>query len=324
MTRRAFTLIELLVVIAIIAILAAILFPVFAQAKEAAKKISGVAQAKQMGTAFILYSTDTDDNYARQSPVGPDGVYITDFSHAIPAGWDYQLNEAADAQAWGNSIQPYLKNFSMMAAPGMPSYKYNAPDDKTIVPPYATPRKNWFKSSYTFNGLLNTFNATSVGEPSRIVLIWQGEGKVAGEGYANSSPLLKCDSGVAEPCTFNPSGPPQGHSSLNSNGTGDYWWNGPNASPGVSFATYGPGMTFVHTDTSAKFQRNGSDKDTTGANGPQKNYSDPFSRYNSAGAPQGMWACTTDGSTAYRSFFRPDASSNYEMIGGATANKCNP
>ena len=59
--RRAFTLIELLVVIAIIAILAAILFPVFARAKDAAKKITCTSNLKQLGTAWHLYLADFDD-----------------------------------------------------------------------------------------------------------------------------------------------------------------------------------------------------------------------------------------------------------------------
>ncbi|AIE86026.1 prepilin-type N-terminal cleavage/methylation domain-containing protein [Fimbriimonas ginsengisoli] len=59
---RAFTLIELLVVIAIIAILAAILFPVFAQAKLAAKKTQQLSNAKQLGLAVIMYAGDSDDN----------------------------------------------------------------------------------------------------------------------------------------------------------------------------------------------------------------------------------------------------------------------
>ncbi|RYD62352.1 MAG: prepilin-type N-terminal cleavage/methylation domain-containing protein, partial [Verrucomicrobiaceae bacterium] len=64
---RGFTLIELLVVIAIIAILAAILFPVFAQAKEAAKKTQGIAHVKQLGTANVMYSGDFDDAFVLAS-----------------------------------------------------------------------------------------------------------------------------------------------------------------------------------------------------------------------------------------------------------------
>ncbi|HEY0868042.1 MAG TPA: prepilin-type N-terminal cleavage/methylation domain-containing protein, partial [Fimbriimonas sp.] len=59
--NRAFTLIELLVVIAIIAILAAILFPVFAQAKAAAKKTASLSNVKQLNLGQIMYATDNDD-----------------------------------------------------------------------------------------------------------------------------------------------------------------------------------------------------------------------------------------------------------------------
>lgn len=92
--RKGFTLIELLVVIAIIAILAAILFPVFAQAKEAAKKTQCLSNMKQVGTAVLMYLNDTDDMYplAQRSP-GLDentGTYT-------PVPWTYVVN-------------PYVKN----------------------------------------------------------------------------------------------------------------------------------------------------------------------------------------------------------------------
>lgn len=65
-SRNAFTLIELLVVIAIIAILAAILFPVFAQAKLQAKKIAGLSNAKQVGLGEQMYQTDYDDHLIKE------------------------------------------------------------------------------------------------------------------------------------------------------------------------------------------------------------------------------------------------------------------
>lgn len=78
-SNRAFTLIELLVVIAIIAILAAILFPVFAQAKEAAKKTACLSNARQIGMASKMYVSDYDDMmpifyaYNSQPPAGQPG-----------------------------------------------------------------------------------------------------------------------------------------------------------------------------------------------------------------------------------------------------------
>jgi prepilin-type N-terminal cleavage/methylation domain-containing protein len=70
MLKRAFTLIELLVVIAIIAILAAILFPVFAQAKEAAKKTACASNLKNIGLAMTLYQSDADDGFPNTDVVG--------------------------------------------------------------------------------------------------------------------------------------------------------------------------------------------------------------------------------------------------------------
>ncbi|MCO5296496.1 MAG: prepilin-type N-terminal cleavage/methylation domain-containing protein [Fimbriimonadaceae bacterium] len=103
MKRKAFTLIELLVVIAIIAILAAILFPVFAQAKAAAKKISSLSNNKQIALAAIMYGGDYDDAI----PLLMNGSYT------------YMTNPTATQRtdSWVWEIQPYIKNLGLMVDP---------------------------------------------------------------------------------------------------------------------------------------------------------------------------------------------------------------
>ena len=89
---RAFTLIELLVVIAIIAILAAILFPVFAQAKVAAKKTSDLSNQKNISTGIMIYMADYDDMFPR-------GGYPVDINN-VNGAW----------YSWRELSNPYIKN----------------------------------------------------------------------------------------------------------------------------------------------------------------------------------------------------------------------
>jgi prepilin-type N-terminal cleavage/methylation domain-containing protein len=104
MTKRAFTLIELLVVIAIIAILAAILFPVFAQAKAAAKKTSSLSNVKQVGLAAQMYMGDADDSFP---------LYVS-------GHWANITTPDANGQyanSWVMLCQPYIKSLAMMVDP---------------------------------------------------------------------------------------------------------------------------------------------------------------------------------------------------------------
>lgn len=116
--KRAFTLIELLVVIAIIAILAAILFPVFAQAKTAAKKTAAISNQKQISLGILMYIGDYDDTYPRRSgcelnssinPALNDGTLRcsagTGFGHSMT--W----------QTWQKYPMPYVKNTDLFFHP---------------------------------------------------------------------------------------------------------------------------------------------------------------------------------------------------------------
>src|SRR5579859_382609 len=98
--HNGFTLIELLVVIAIIAILAAILFPVFARAREEARKTSCLSNLKQIGTAAAMYVQDYDE-------------------HLMPP-WMAKSNNPATADitwTWVSISQPYIKNKDIFRCP---------------------------------------------------------------------------------------------------------------------------------------------------------------------------------------------------------------
>ncbi len=119
MSKRAFTLIELLVVIAIIAILAAILFPVFAQAKAAAQKTVCLSNQKQLGVGAQLYMADNDGAlYHHHEQWVLDDGSLTDNLPADISGCDgggYGNSQAE--KPWAVFFQPYLKNRQILFCP---------------------------------------------------------------------------------------------------------------------------------------------------------------------------------------------------------------
>jgi len=146
-TRKGFTLIELLVVIAIIAILAAILFPVFAQAREKARQISCASNEKQLGLAFIQYSQDSDEYY----PGGLSGANDTG-------------NVAEEGTGWSSQIYSYGKSLGL----------YHCPDDPTGLTTISG--VNYAPISYGFNANLASQASNNVTSPAVTVLLFEVTG----------------------------------------------------------------------------------------------------------------------------------------------------
>lgn len=122
MKARGFTLIELLVVIAIIAILAAILFPVFSQAREKARQATCLSNLKNIGQAALMYLQDWDE-YALHQCQGVNG-------------------------SWANTLQPYVKNWNVYWCPTLGYPDTTGWEDcvKAIVPHYGL--NGWGTAEY--------------------------------------------------------------------------------------------------------------------------------------------------------------------------------
>jgi len=149
-SKRGFTLIELLVVIAIIAILAAILFPVFAQARAKARQTMCLSNVKQIGAAFSMYTQDNDETtpsiWSSSGACQPTGQNCS---------WE-----------WWYGLMPYVKNIEMLYCPdrtdGGPT-SYNAYGRALGMRRYSGYGYNWGPIGWRGGGLLGQQVASGVG-----------------------------------------------------------------------------------------------------------------------------------------------------------------
>src|SRR5687767_15105762 len=134
--KSGFTLIELLVVIAIIAILAAILFPVFARARENARRASCQSNLKQIGLGILQYVGDYDEIMPRlyfTNPVSPQNQFTTNYRYQ-------DLSRGEDSTVvnykWMDAVYPYIKSEQVFVCPSasrhgvavaLPTYSWMAP-----------------------------------------------------------------------------------------------------------------------------------------------------------------------------------------------------
>lgn len=324
MNHKAFTLIELLVVIAIIAILAAILFPVFAQAKAAAKKTVGLSQLKQVGTAMQIYTADYDDTFALGAVrgvgcYGSDGsyAYTYDAMNPFPYTAFNFSNSAADqcrlaaASSFAtNAMIPYVKNLDMFRDGGTSFDR--APASFSLTPTAnkgaggVNLPKNLPRISYTYNGLLTGMGASSVNSPTTTPVYWHGMGKRAMYGHAYASPNLVCDWDA--PCTYVPTVANCSVYVSGNNGKESFHTTNTNKS---GWDVFSGGVIYAYADSHAKFKKlavGGNVPETAPPSAATTNPTqDPFSAYLGNKA-SGRWY-TADPATSgacHSYLFRPD------------------
>lgn len=129
---EGFTLIELLVVIAIIAILAAILFPVFARAREAARKTSCLSNMNQMGKATMMYVQDYDETYYPHR--FNSGAGSNPLLKEINGSTGQITGAARDKTFWISLLQPYTKNYDVFKCPSNPNAWIKAGNENCTAP----------------------------------------------------------------------------------------------------------------------------------------------------------------------------------------------
>ena len=176
---RGFTLIELLVVIAIIAILAAILFPVFSRARENARRASCLSNVKQLGLAFTMYAQDYDEKM------------VAGFQMR---GTDYNLDANGNPNCyWYTNLQPYIKSKDILRCPSM-----SGPSDEVS---YAT-----FFLGYSYTSLaippvsshgwgsplnMKTVSLAQAARPSESIILLEDSRCQGNPGCALSERILK-------------------------------------------------------------------------------------------------------------------------------------
>ena len=151
--RKGFTLIELLVVIAIISILAALLFPVFAQARAKARQAACLSNCRQIGMAFMQYTTDYDQCLPLSTDSGRD-------------------------LSWTNTMQPYIKNRQIYRCPDDLSANWNAP----LVGQTVTRLSSYFLNDW-LAGTLQYTNLAAVQRPASVVYVSEGAVNKTGDHF---------------------------------------------------------------------------------------------------------------------------------------------
>jgi len=157
--RRGFTLVELLVVIAIIALLAAILFPVFESARDRARSASCLSNMKQIGTGILMYEQDNDERLFWRA------VSSTSVGRTRIANPTFMSKTVDTAQyypeQWYNMLTPYTKSTQVLACPSDPTPTLSPdPTGATIIP-----------RSYVVSSAVESLSLPQVPDPTLTIVV---------------------------------------------------------------------------------------------------------------------------------------------------------
>jgi prepilin-type N-terminal cleavage/methylation domain-containing protein len=301
--KRAFTLIELLVVIAIIAILAAILFPVFAQAKVMAKKASDLSNNKQINLSTIMYGSDNDDLYPFQSGANNAGVWgwnptsnAAGYQILIPYNWS-ALSNTSNQYLWSqgsvyNTVQPYAKNYPIFGSPGGTT---DPVGPGVAIPNGYTPTK----FTYAYNGYMSGYNSTSIASPTTVPIWTSMLGNGNFNGWAEANPQINCPIAAA-PCSYVPN---TGSCLTTENGECNQAGS-VLISTGLTLWTFNQGQNWAYFDGHAKYR-----KVAVTASNLTTSYSTEPSAVNSAygvASPSEIWSDQGLAASGHAYLFRPD------------------
>lgn len=167
--HRAFTLIELLVVIAIIAVLSAILFPVFSRVREKARQAVCMSNLKQISHAILLYSDDYDERFPMHQY--PDGN--SNFASLPPTP-----QNPWDAGNWVWTIYPYIKNWAVFQCPS-----------GNLISGFGSATPPLFYTNYTMNGYMHRQPFSAATHTERTFLLVEGLGAPVLDGYGACFPV---------------------------------------------------------------------------------------------------------------------------------------
>ena len=195
--QRGFTLIELLVVIAVIALLAAILFPVFARAREKARQSSCANNIKNLGTAVLMYSQDYDDTL-------PLAAYMV---------------SPTDALTWHDLTDPYVKSHQIWHCPSSAVKKADASGKITTHFGYNTTYLTTMATNFSNAATHSAASLSSITAPSQTVLLTDAKSSVAGSWCGDDGKYLLAPSGTDSDCWGRPNW-------LHSDGSNVLWLDG--------------------------------------------------------------------------------------------------